>query len=165
MFVSTAIIAIAAIAVNVTGDADRSSAGDEYTASSTAPASDFEPSAPMQQAPSEADARAWLDLVDAGNAAVSRDQAADALRATYGENFWELGVALRRNNFGLMLDRRLVAVKRRNSANGVSGEYEVLTFETDFSKESAVIEQLYMQEVDGRWRVAEFTGADDDDGC
>ena len=111
---------------------------------------------PTVTAPSEDAARQWLKLVDANEAEASRREAGTAMRRTYSESLWNLGVALRRNNFGIVTARRLVDVRQE-------GGYEVLTFETDFSKEKGVIEEVFMQRENGVWKAMEFKGEREED--
>ena len=159
MACTSTILAAAAIAISFNAGSDAES-GVSPTGSDDG---SFAASPPLQSSEAEAAALEWLALVDAGDAEGSRGMAAEALRQQIGPQFWEFGVALRRNNFGVVVNRRLVSVERTGRHNGAAGDYEILTFETDFAKERGVIETIYMLEVDGEWRAAEFVGEQDND--
>ena len=156
MFTTAAIATIALVATVGQSDGDE---GPASVKSGSEAAANFRPSPPIQRAASESAAREWLRLVDAGNAEASRAAAGERLRKAYSADFWELGVLLRLNNSGMLVERRLVGVERRD---GEGRTLEVLTFESDFAKKTKVLETLYMQRIDGAWKVVDFTGSDEE---
>ncbi len=104
-------------------------------------------------------AREWLGLVDEGDAEASREAAGEALRAQHGESLWELGVALRQNNWGVPLRRNLVSSDVRSAGErGATGEFNILIFRTEFSSEPEVIETITMERIEGEWLVIDYEG-------
>ncbi|MWV27847.1 helix-turn-helix domain-containing protein [Aurantiacibacter rhizosphaerae] len=112
----------------------------------------------------EQHARDWLALVDNGNAEASRAAAGAAMRERHSQGVWELGVALRQNNWGVPLRRNLVETKMRPAEeSGALGDFAILTFESEFSNRAQVTEQVTMQRVGGDWVVADYDGDDGTD--
>ncbi len=112
----------------------------------------------------EQPAREWLALVDDGGAEASFAAAGAALRDRHSEAMWELGVALRNNNWGVPLRRTLTDTEiRSGDESGAMGEFAILTFDSEFTKRPQVTEQLTMQNVGGEWVVVDYTGDDGTD--
>ena len=155
MSVATAIAAIAAIATR-SADEPAVSNAQEYERVRGNEAGDFVPSPAAEQSDAGRAALAWLTLVDSGYAGASREQSADALRARFSESIWELGVALRLNNYGTPVTRELVSVERVFEGDGSVGDFEMLVYRTDFSVETGVREEITVKRENGEWRVADY---------
>ncbi|APE28895.1 hypothetical protein BMF35_a2066 [Aurantiacibacter gangjinensis] len=123
----------------------------------TAAQSNFQPSPAVASAESESAAVAWLGLIENEEAEVSRQAAAPVMRDRHSDGLWAIGMALRNNNYGVVLERDLLAVNRRAApAGSAASEIEVLIFETDFSNSPGAQEVLVMHRIDGRWMVADY---------
>lgn len=108
------------------------------------------------QAASEAEARDWLALTDVGNFEDSRAQASQSLRDQYSEAIWELGITLRRTS-GVAESRELISVTRSDRMlDGRNGEFEILSFDTDFTGRGDATEIVTMERVGGEWLVADY---------
>ncbi len=112
-----------------------------------------------RQSDAEVAAREWLGLVDEGDAEASRVAAGEALRARHNESMWELGIALRKNNWGVPLRRNLISSDVRSARQrGATGEFNILTFRAEFSSEPEVIEIVTMERIEGEWVVIGYEG-------
>lgn len=121
----------------------------------TSPRSSSRAEQPVQARPrSAAAAQAFMDLVDAGDAAASYEAAAPALRNAHGFGIWELGVKMHASEGGARR-RTLVRVERDVSPSNPDYEaLEILTFNTIMLNGDHSIERLVMALIDGVWRVA-----------
>jgi DNA-binding CsgD family transcriptional regulator len=106
------------------------------------------------QARSGTAARAFMALVDAGDAAASYEAAAPSFRDAHSFDLWRLGVAIRASDGGAQR-RVLVAVQRdSNPANPQHEALEILTFETLMLNGERKAERLVLALNDGLWQVA-----------
>lgn len=106
------------------------------------------------QARSGTAARAFMVLVDAGDAAASYEAAAPSFRDAHSFDLWRLGVAIRASDGGAQR-RALVGVQRdSNPSNPQHEALEILTFETLMLNGERKAERLVMALNDGRWQVA-----------
>lgn len=101
-------------------------------------------------------ARAFMVLVDAGDAAASYAAAAPTLRNAHSFDLWRLGVAIRASDGGAQR-RTLVAAERDSHPADPGHEaLEILTFETIMLNGERKSERLVMALVDGGWRAAKI---------
>ncbi|WP_271077684.1 helix-turn-helix domain-containing protein [Aurantiacibacter sp. MUD61] len=168
LVIMTCTIAIAALAVAITNAGLDTTPETTHSEDNLAEASDFEASPPIQRAESEEAAREWLALLGAGDAQAARERAAEnseLLRPS--DDWWELGVALHRNNHGVLIRRELLTVEQIPAPQGSGADAaELLTFYVDYQKTPNAIEQLAMYRVDGEWRPANYDlEAPEEDGC
>ncbi len=144
-----------ALAISGSGDSAPGAAAEEQAETSVSDSA--APSATLQDASSANASREWLALVDRADAAVSYAEAGEPLRDQYSAQIWDLGVALRKNNFGLVERRRLLQVDTRSAlADGAQGDFEILVYETDFARCTDATETVTLQRIDGRWRVVGY---------
>ena len=146
-FIMTFTIAASALVIAVVGfggaDGER------------APAEPTEAAASAQAA-AEMQARNWLALTDVGNFEESRAQASQSLRNKYSEDLWELGISLRRIS-GVAESRVLARVMRTDQGpDGQDGEFEILTFDTDFTGKRDATETVVMELVGSEWLVSDY---------
>lgn len=142
----TIIITIAAAAAfGLAGETDRSTGeGSAHPVTQVAPA----------EARSEAEARAFMQLLDAGKTRESYAATTAPFRETTKFKMWELGVMLNRLKGGAQ--RRTPTEAERDDAP-VSSPYpslEILTFETVMLNGERRSERIVMGRENGRWRVA-----------
>ncbi|KPF77467.1 hypothetical protein IP78_12840 [Brevundimonas sp. AAP58] len=120
------------------------------TATTVRPVQELSPA----QARSGTAARAFMVLVDAGDAAASYEAAAPSFRDAHSFDLWRLGVAIRASDGGAQR-RALVGVQRdSNPSNPRHEALEILTFQTIMLNGERKTERLVMALNDGRWQVA-----------
>ncbi len=168
------LIAAAAIALNTHGESLRKNAEaiEDPTLGSKAVITKPTPTAnlghpaekiPAGRAKSEAAARKFMDLIDAGEADASYEAAAPTFRKVQGFDLWELGVALRGSEGGAQR-RTLVEVERDgNPSNPVHEALEILIFDTIMLNGERKTERLVMALIDGTWQVAKIDIVDVDE--
>ena len=139
------------------GAAEASATGSEAvissptgTATTVRPVQELAPT----QARSGMAARAFMVLVDAGDAAASYETAAPSFRDAHSFDLWRLGVAIRASDGGAQR-RALVGVQRdSNPSNPRHEALEILTFETLMLNGERKTERLVMALNEGRWQAA-----------
>lgn len=106
------------------------------------------------QARSGSAARAFMVLVDSGDAAASYEAAAPSFRDAHSFDLWRLGVAIRASDGGAQR-RALVGVQRdSNPSNPRHEALEILTFQTIMLNGERKTERLVMALNDGLWQLA-----------
>ena len=103
-------------------------------------------------------ARAWLQLIDAGQRAVSWHAAASALRATIGTRDWDAALRSARDPLGQCRSRKLLRRDTVEAFPGVPpGPYAVVHFESVFEGRPGVVETVTVRrDVSGRWRPVAY---------
>jgi len=110
------------------------------------------------QAKATAAARAWLELVDSGQDAVSRMAAEPGLQEAIGVDTWPTAVRTVRDPLGRCLSRTVVDRSILEASQGpVPGPWAVIRFEARFEGRRVVSETVAaLQGDDGHWRVAAY---------
>jgi hypothetical protein len=105
-----------------------------------------------------AQASAWLELVDRGDARASWEAAGVTFRSAVTPQGWadQLGVA--RGPLGPLTSRGLAVEQQFNGLPGAPpGEYVVRQYHSVYDARQAVTETLTLvREADGKWRVVGY---------
>ena len=111
----------------------------------------------IEQEATEA-AKAWLELIDAGEYDDSWQAAAAYFKSAVKRDQWRQMVAAVRGPLGGVLSREVKATEYRTTLPGApDGEYLVIQFATSFeNKKSAVETVTPMRDRDGIWRVSGY---------
>ena len=119
----------------------------------TAMASDSEKEAAAVSA-----AEKWLVSVDAGEYAVSWQEAAELFRNAVTKEEWEQLMQAGRKPLGKLISRTVKTKFYTTSMpDGPEGEYVVIQFATSFEYKEKTIETVTpMLEKDGKWRVSGY---------
>ncbi len=104
-------------------------------------------------------AQAWLGLVDAGKYDESYDAAGQALyEKVPDKKEWVSSLKIVRGSWGPVLSRKMTQhLYQPNGVIGLNGECMAISFETNTTKQSTVIEMVIMRYEDGKWRGAGYT--------
>jgi hypothetical protein len=117
----------------------------------------FSASAASDGTHAQADARAWLALVDSGKYADSWTEAASAFRAQVDQNTWVTQIKSARDQFGTLESRKDFNVNLTKSLPGApDGDYAITRFQTDFAKKKQALETVVMVLENDKWRVAGY---------
>jgi hypothetical protein len=110
------------------------------------------------EAKATAAARAWLELVDSGQDAVSRMAAEPALQEAIGVDVWRTAVRTVRDPLGHCLSRTVVDRSILEAPQGrAPGPWAVIRFEAEFEGRPVVSETVAARRgEDGHWRVAAY---------
>ncbi len=102
-------------------------------------------------------AQSWLALVDAGDYAASWNNASAVFQNTVDKQQWEK-VAKDMRQVGPVVGRSLKSATYTTSMpNAPEGEYVVILFDSEFSKQKSVTEKIIpMRGEDGKWRVGGY---------
>lgn len=102
-------------------------------------------------------AQSWLALVDAGDYAASWNSASAVFQNTVDKQQWEK-VAKDMRQVGPVVGRSLKSATYTTSMpNAPEGEYVVILFDSEFSKQKSVTEKIIpMLGEDGKWRVGGY---------
>ena len=113
--------------------------------------------AAAEQAAIEA-AEAWLKILDAGEYAKTRNEAAEYFRSAVAKERWETSLAASRRPLGKLVSRKLLSKKHLTRIpNAPPGEYVIIQYETRFANRSAAVETITpMLDKDGKWRVSGY---------
>jgi hypothetical protein len=103
-------------------------------------------------------ARAWLSLVDNGQAAESWEQASEYFRSAMPEEDWERALRSVRVPLGGVKSRVVKSTQYRTALPGApDGEYVIVQFKTSFENKSSAVETITpMLEKDGSWKVSGY---------
>jgi hypothetical protein len=103
-------------------------------------------------------ARAWLELIDAGEYEQSWQEAALYVRNLVPKDDWQRSMQGARQPLGKLISRELKATHYTTSAPGApDGEYVIIQYNSSFeNKKSAVETVTPMLEQDGTWRVSGY---------
>lgn len=119
---------------------------------------------PQPQANPEAEkaatesAKAWLELIDAGEYDQSWQEAALYVRNLVPKDDWQRSMQGARLPLGKLISRELKATHYTTSAPGApDGQYVIIQYNTSFeNKKSAVETVTPMLDTDGKWRVSGY---------
>lgn len=102
-------------------------------------------------------AQSWLAQVDAGDYAASWNSASAVFKNTVDKQQWEK-VAKDMRQVGSVVGRSLNSATYTTSMpNAPEGEYVVILFDSEFSKQKSVTEKIIpMRGDDGKWRVGGY---------
>jgi hypothetical protein len=112
----------------------------------------------QSEAEATAVARAWLELVDHGQDAVSRMATEPALRKAIGVDDWRTALRAVRDPLGRCLSRSMVDRSVLEASGGPARRpWAVLRFEAEFEGRREVSETVAARlGEDGHWRVAAY---------
>lgn len=103
-------------------------------------------------------AQSWLALIDAGDYAASWSNASVLFKNTVDKQQWEKVAKDARQPVGEVVGRSLKSATYTTSMpNAPEGEYVVIVFDSEFSKQKSVTETITpMLGEDGKWRVGGY---------
>ena len=103
-------------------------------------------------------ARAWLEVVDAGEYGKSWDSAASMFKAAVTKEQWEEAVLQARGPFEPIGGRKFLGAQYRTELPGApKGEYVVIQYQVMASDNTKLIETITpMLDSDGEWRVSGY---------
>ena len=117
----------------------------------------FSAAAAPDGAKAQADAQAWLALIDGGKYADSWTQAASVFRSKGDQNTWASQVKSVRDQFGAVESRKDFNVNLTKTLPGApEGDYAIARFQTDFANKKQTVETVILTIEDGQWRVAGY---------
>jgi hypothetical protein len=109
----------------------------------------------------------WVSEIDDGRYEQSYDEGCDAMRLKVTEERWEQILKALRNPWGNVVDRTQTKhVYKPNGFEGTSGEFLVITYDTNFKKMPGVTEVVVLKWEDGKWHPAGYNAGPkpNDDG-
>lgn len=103
-------------------------------------------------------AQSWLAQVDAGDYASSWSNTSALFKNTVDKQQWEKVAKDARQPFGEVVGRSLKSATYTTSLpNAPAGEYVVIVFDSEFSKQKSATETITpMLSEGGRWRVGGY---------
>jgi hypothetical protein len=103
-------------------------------------------------------ARAWLDIVDAGDYGRSWEQAAELLKNAVSKEQLIQSFDAVRSPLGKVISRSISSKTFTKQAPGApDGQYVIIQFETSFENKTSAIETITpMLDKDGSWRVSGY---------
>lgn len=102
-------------------------------------------------------AKAWLALVDSGDAAAAWDQASALFKAAVSKEQWQTDVAQARESLGAVKSRSIKSAIYETSLPGVpDGEYVVIVFDSEFTTQPDAMETVTPAFEDGVWKVSGY---------
>ena len=111
---------------------------------------------PDAEGQAEAEARRWLDLVDAGRYAESWDEAAAMFRSAVTKEQWQQALGAVRQPLGRCLSRKLLSRKLVDALpNAPKGPYVVIQYQSEFEQKKDAVETV-TPALDGTWHVAGY---------
>jgi hypothetical protein len=102
--------------------------------------------------------KAWLEIIDNGNYALSWKQASEYFRNALGSEQWEQMLSTVRKPLGKIVKRTVKSKQYSKTLPGLpDGEYVMIQYETEFEHKKSAIETVTpMLEKDGKWRVSGY---------
>jgi len=105
----------------------------------------------------QADGKEWLALLDSKHYADSWSQASALFRQKVDQATWSTQVKSVRDECGDLVSRKVSKVDPRKSLPGVpDGDYILLTYQSDFTKEQQLTETLVLTRENDHWRAAGY---------
>jgi hypothetical protein len=106
----------------------------------------------------EDSASKWLGLVDAGDYAVSWDQAAQYFKNAASKEDWREKIKAVRAPLGKINSRKLKSATYKTSLPGApDGQYVVIQYDSSFEHKTSAVETVTpMMDKDGQWRVSGY---------
>lgn len=103
-------------------------------------------------------AKAWLELIDAGEYAQGWQESASYVRNLVPKDDWQRSMQGARQPLGKLVSRELKSTRYTTSAPGApDGQYVIIQYNTSFeNKKSAVETVTPMLDNDGKWRVSGY---------
>ncbi len=102
-------------------------------------------------------AKAWLALVDSGNAGAAWDEASDLFKAAVTKEQWQTDVAQARASLGAVKSRAIKSAIYETSLPGVpDGEYVVIIFDSEFATQPDAMETVTPAYEDGGWKISGY---------
>lgn len=103
-------------------------------------------------------AESWLKLTDAGDAALSWDQAAKLFKGAVTRGQWAQALAGVRPPLGKVISRKVTSRQYSEKVPGApDGKYVTIQYETVFEKKASAVETITpMLDPDGVWRVSGY---------
>jgi len=106
----------------------------------------------------EDSASKWLGLVDAGDYAVSWDQAAQFFKNAVSKEDWKDKIKAVRGHLGKINSRKLKSATYKTTLPGApDGQYVVIQYDSSFEHKTSAVETVTpMMDKDGQWRVSGY---------
>jgi len=106
----------------------------------------------------EDSASKWLGLVDAGDYAVSWDQAAQFFKNAVSKEDWKDKIKAVRGPLGKINSRKLKSATYKTTLPGApDGQYVVIQYDSSFEHKTSAVETVTpMMDKDGQWRVSGY---------
>ena len=106
----------------------------------------------------EDSASKWLGLVDAGDYAVSWDQAAQFFKNAVSKEDWRDKIKAVRAPLGKINSRKLKSATYKTTLPGApDGQYVVIQYDSSFEHKTSAVETVTpMMDKDGQWRVSGY---------
>ena len=106
----------------------------------------------------EDSASKWLGLVDAGDYAVSWDQAAQYFKNAVSKEDWRDKIKAVRAPLGKINSRKLKSATYKTTLPGApDGQYVVIQYDSSFEHKTSAVETVTpMMDKDGQWRVSGY---------
>ena len=106
----------------------------------------------------EDSASKWLGLVDAGDYAVSWDQAAQFFKNAVSKEDWRDKIKAVRGPLGKINSRKLKSATYKTTLPGApDGQYVVIQYDSSFEHKTSAVETVTpMMDKDGQWRVSGY---------
>lgn len=102
-------------------------------------------------------AKAWLALVDSGNAAAAWDEASALFKAAVSKEQWQTDVAQARESLGAVKSRAIKSAIYETSLPGVpDGEYVVIILDSEFTTQPDAMETVTPAYEDGGWKISGY---------
>ena len=96
----------------------------------------------------------WLAIVDHGSYAESWTASGALFRSNISDAEWLAKIKPTRKPLGPVMSRRLTSEKQATSLPGVpDGQYDVLTFSTEFAAKHDAVETVVLADEPGGWKV------------
>jgi hypothetical protein len=105
----------------------------------------------------QADAMAWLSLVDQQKYDASWDAASSLFRSQINESDWTKAASAARQPLGPLVFRTLQQMARATSLPGApEGDYAILQFQARFQNKASAIETLTLMHEGDAWKTAGY---------
>jgi Protein of unknown function (DUF4019) len=105
----------------------------------------------------QADAKAWLSLVDQQQYDASWSAASSLFRSQASQAGWKKAASAAREPLGSLISRTLQETTRATSLPGApDGEYAVLKFQSRFANKASGIETITLVREDSAWKTAGY---------
>ncbi len=101
--------------------------------------------------------KSWVAQIDAGNYDDSYAFGCGAMHDRVPQNRWDEVLKALREPCGPVVNRRQIShIYKPNGYEGASGEFLVITYDTQFKKMDAATEVVVLKWEDGKWRGAGY---------
>ena len=99
----------------------------------------------------------WVKQIDQGQYDESYAVACDAMKDKVPNDRWDLILQTMRGHWGAVVSRKEVShVYKPDGLQGASGEFMIITYETNFAQLYPAFETIVLKWEDGQWRGAGY---------